>query len=97
MDELLCHFQFFAPETLLAIYLKGRVPQWHPALRIIGVLSGLGYWLVASVVFGVQADIPNSTVMQASIGWAVVPVKPCCFFSACSASLPDTCKGRSFT
>ena len=65
-------FQFFAAGTLLSIYLKGRVPQWHPALRLIGVLSGLGFWLVASIAFGVQADTPHSTVLQAPIGWALV-------------------------
>jgi peptidoglycan/LPS O-acetylase OafA/YrhL len=65
-------FQFFAAGTLLSIYLKGRVPKWHPALRLIGVLSGLGCWLVASMAFGVQADTPHSTALQAPIGWALV-------------------------
>ena len=65
-------FQFFAAGTLLSIYLKGRVPQWHPALRLIGVFSGLGLWLVASIALGVQADTPHSTVLQAPIGWALV-------------------------
>jgi peptidoglycan/LPS O-acetylase OafA/YrhL len=65
-------FQFFAAGTLLSIYLKGRVPTWHPALRLMGVLSGLGCWLVASIAFGVQADTPHSTALQAPIGWALV-------------------------
>jgi peptidoglycan/LPS O-acetylase OafA/YrhL len=65
-------FQFFAAGTLLSIYLKGWVPNWHPALRLIGVISGFGCWLVASIAFGVQADTPHSTVLQAPIGWALV-------------------------
>ncbi len=65
-------FQFFAAGTLLSIYLKGRVPQWHPALRLIAALSAIGCWLVASIVFGVQADTPHSTVLGAPIGWALV-------------------------
>ncbi len=65
-------FQFFAAGTLLSIYLKGRVPHWHPALRLIGFLSGLSCWLVASMAFGVQADTPHSTILEAPIGWALV-------------------------
>ena len=65
-------FQFFAAGTLLSIYLKGRAPKWRPALRLIGALSGLACWLVASMAFGVQADTPHSTILQAPIGWALV-------------------------
>lgn len=65
-------FQFFAAGTLLSLYLKGRVPQWHPALRLGAALTGIGCWLVASIAFGVQADTPHSTVMQAPIGWLLV-------------------------
>ena len=65
-------FQFFAAGTLLSIYLKGRVPQWHPALRHVAALAGIGCWLVASTTFGVEADTPHSTVVQAPIGWALV-------------------------
>jgi peptidoglycan/LPS O-acetylase OafA/YrhL len=67
-------FQFFAAGTLLSLYLKGRVPQWHPALRLVAALTGIGCWLVASIAFGVQADTPHSTVLQAPIGWALVLV-----------------------
>jgi peptidoglycan/LPS O-acetylase OafA/YrhL len=65
-------FQFFAAGTLLSLYLKGRVPQWRPALRLIAALAGIGCWLVASIAFGVQADTPHSTVLQAPVGWALV-------------------------
>jgi len=65
-------FQFFAAGTLLSIYLKGRVPRWSPGLRLVAALAGIGCWLVASIAFGVQADTPHSTVLQAPIGWALV-------------------------
>jgi peptidoglycan/LPS O-acetylase OafA/YrhL len=65
-------FQFFAAGTLLSIYLKGRVPHWPAALRLLAALGGVGCWLVASITFGVQADTPHSTVVQAPIGWALV-------------------------
>jgi len=65
-------FQFFAAGTLLSIYLKGRVPQWSPILRLIAALGGIGCFLTASIVFGVQADTPHSTVVQAPTGWALV-------------------------
>ena len=65
-------FQFFSAGTLLSIYLKGRVPQWHPSLRVVGALAGIGCLLTASITFGVQADTPHSTVAQAPIGWALV-------------------------
>ncbi len=65
-------FQFFAAGTLLSISLRGRVPQWHPALRLVAGLSAIACWLVASIVFGVQADTPHSTVLGAPVGWALV-------------------------
>jgi peptidoglycan/LPS O-acetylase OafA/YrhL len=65
-------FQFFAAGTLLSIYLKGRVPRWHPAWRLLAAVSAIGCWLVASTAFGVQADTPHSTVLEAPIGWALV-------------------------
>jgi peptidoglycan/LPS O-acetylase OafA/YrhL len=57
---------------LLSIYLKGRVPQWHPALRLFVMLTGIGCWLVASLAFGVQAYTPHSAAQQAPLGWALV-------------------------
>ena len=65
-------FQFFAAGTLLSLYLKGRVPQWNPFLRLVAATAGIGCWLVASIAFGVQADTPHSTVLQAPIGWVLV-------------------------
>ena len=65
-------FQFFAAGTLLSIYLKGRVPAWHPAVRLFVWLSGISCWFIASTQLGVQADTPHSTVAQAPAGWALV-------------------------
>lgn len=65
-------FQFFAAGTLLSIYLKGRMPGWHPAVRVLVWLTGIACWFVASTQFGVQADTPHSTVAQAPVGWALV-------------------------
>jgi peptidoglycan/LPS O-acetylase OafA/YrhL len=65
-------FQFFSAGVLLSLFLRGRVPNWHPALRIVGIFGAIGCWLVASIHFGVQADTPHSTVFQAPIGWVLV-------------------------
>jgi len=65
-------FQFFSAGTLLALYLKGRIPKWNPAFRLAGIAVAIACWLIASVAFGVQADTPHSTVAQAPIGWALV-------------------------
>jgi peptidoglycan/LPS O-acetylase OafA/YrhL len=65
-------FQFFSTGALLSLYLKGRVPRWSPVFRIGGVAAAIGCWLIASVVFGVQADTPHATVLGAPVGWALV-------------------------
>ena len=41
-------------------------------MRLVAAVAGIGCWLVASIAFGVQADTPHSTVLQAPIGWALV-------------------------
>lgn len=65
-------FQFFSAGTLLSIYLNGKVPKWHPIVRLLVTLAAISCWLIASIVFGVQADTPHSTVAEAPIGWALV-------------------------
>jgi peptidoglycan/LPS O-acetylase OafA/YrhL len=65
-------FQFFSAGALLSIFLRGRVPNWPFTLRILGVIGAAAIWLVASIGFGVQADTPQSTIVQAPIGWALV-------------------------
>lgn len=65
-------FQFFSAGTLLSLYLKGRVPRWPLVVRIGGIVTAIGCWLIASLAFGVQADTPHSTVLQAPVGWVLV-------------------------
>lgn len=65
-------FQFFSAGALLSLFLKGRVPKWTPVFRMLGAAAAIGCWFVASAAFGVQADTPHSTVLQAPVGWALV-------------------------
>lgn len=73
-------FQFFSAGALLSLALKGRTPQWSLVLRFLGILTGIICLFVASVHFGVQADTPNSTVLQAPLGWALVLAATILFF-----------------
>src|SRR6185312_6088439 len=50
------------------------------AVRLLGVSSGIVCLFVASVYFGVQADTPSSTVLQAPVGWALVLAGTILFF-----------------
>jgi peptidoglycan/LPS O-acetylase OafA/YrhL len=65
-------FQFFSAGTLLSLYLNGRLPRWRIGIRVAGAVTAVGLWLIASVVFGVQADTPHSTAFGAPIGWALL-------------------------
>jgi peptidoglycan/LPS O-acetylase OafA/YrhL len=76
----LVQFQFFSAGTLLSLALKGRAPQWNLALRVIGILAGITCLFVASVYFGVQADTPSSTVLEAPLGWILVLTATVLFF-----------------
>jgi peptidoglycan/LPS O-acetylase OafA/YrhL len=73
-------FQFFSAGALLSLALKGRTPQWSLVLRFLGILTGIICLFVASVHLGVQADTPNSTVLQAPLGWALVLAATILFF-----------------
>lgn len=65
-------FQFFAGGMLLALFLRGRRPDWHIAVRIALFAFAVGLWLVAFTVFGIKADNPQSTVLQSLAGWPLV-------------------------
>jgi peptidoglycan/LPS O-acetylase OafA/YrhL len=65
-------FQFFAGGMLLALFLKGRRPDWHIAARIALFGSAVGLWLVAYTVCGIKADWPTSTVIQSLAGWPLL-------------------------
>lgn len=73
-------FQFFSAGALLSLMLKGRTPKWNPAFRILGIFAGIVCLFIASVYFGVQADTPSSTVLQAPLGWALVLAGTILFF-----------------
>jgi peptidoglycan/LPS O-acetylase OafA/YrhL len=66
------HFQFFAGGMLLALALRGRRPAWHVAIRAGLLVCAAGLWLVASIVCGIKADFPRSTVAQSLLGWPLV-------------------------
>jgi peptidoglycan/LPS O-acetylase OafA/YrhL len=65
-------FQFFAGGMLLALFLRGRQPDWPVVLRagVLGVAVAL--WLVAYLAFGIKADFPRSTVAESLAGWPLV-------------------------
>ena len=65
-------FQFFAGGMLLALFLRGRRPDWHIAIRIGLFALAVGMWLVAFTVSGIKADWPTSTVLQSLAGWPLV-------------------------
>jgi peptidoglycan/LPS O-acetylase OafA/YrhL len=67
-------FQFFAGGMLLALFLRGRRPDWHIAIRVGLFASAIGMWVVAFTVFGIKADWPSSTVLQSLAGWPLVLV-----------------------
>jgi peptidoglycan/LPS O-acetylase OafA/YrhL len=66
------HFQFFAGGMLLALALRGRRPEWHIAARGAMLCCAVALWLVASIVFGIKADLPQSTVADSLAGWPLV-------------------------
>jgi peptidoglycan/LPS O-acetylase OafA/YrhL len=66
------HFQFFAGGMLLALALRDRQPEWHVAIRAGLLACAVGLWLVASIVCGIKADFPHSTVTQSLLGWPLV-------------------------
>lgn len=65
-------FQFFAGGMLLALALRGRQPDWHVGLRVGLLTLAVASWLIASIVFGIKADFPRSTVAESLAGWPLV-------------------------
>lgn len=65
-------FQFFAAGMLMALFLRGRVPDLPVSVRTAGVVLAVTLWLVAFTVFGIKADDPRSTVLQSLAGWPLV-------------------------
>lgn len=66
-------FQFFAAGILLSVYLKGWQPRWKIFYRIIIFCCGLVCWLLASMVFKINADAPHmSTIPESVLGWLFI-------------------------
>jgi peptidoglycan/LPS O-acetylase OafA/YrhL len=65
-------FQFFAGGALLAMGLRGRVPQWSAPVRLMAFGSGLACWIIAQTVFRVRGWEPFTTVGQAFAGWPLI-------------------------
>lgn len=77
----LLQFQFFAAGILLAIYLKGRQPNWGVFPRAALFLLSFACWITATQVFKVSTDPPHvATVVQSFIGWLLILTGVICFF-----------------
>ncbi|MGZ3832131.1 MAG: acyltransferase family protein [Mucilaginibacter sp.] len=75
-------FQFFAAGALLAIFLRGRVPQWQMIARGFVFLFALGCWLYAIYGPGVKSYDAHTTVIGAMEGWLLVLIGSTFFFLA---------------
>lgn len=65
-------FQFFAGGMLMALFLRGRQPNWHIGVRACVLAIAVASWLVAYCVFEIKADNPQSPVAQSLAGWPLV-------------------------
>jgi peptidoglycan/LPS O-acetylase OafA/YrhL len=65
-------FQFFAGGALLAIFLKGRIPEWTILIRTILFFVALSCWFFAVYGFGVKSYDGHPTVPGAILGWLLV-------------------------
>jgi peptidoglycan/LPS O-acetylase OafA/YrhL len=68
----LVQFQFFAGGALLAMGLKGHVPQWSSAVRALVFGAGVVCWVMAQTVFRVRGWMCFATVPQALAGWPLI-------------------------
>jgi peptidoglycan/LPS O-acetylase OafA/YrhL len=73
-------FQFFAAGVLLAVILRGRLPQMSWVLRTAAFVVGVVFWLVAVSKFEVRSWDPRPTLSGAFIGWALVLFGTISFF-----------------
>lgn len=65
-------FQFFAAGVLLAVLLRGRLPNLSWAARMVVFTAGFAAWLVAVSVFDVRSWNPQPTFSGAFVGWLLV-------------------------
>jgi peptidoglycan/LPS O-acetylase OafA/YrhL len=75
-------FQFFAAGALLAILLRGRVPRWGIATRVVAFAVAAALWVLPVIVFDVKSYDGHPTVAGALIGWSMVLGGTVAFFLA---------------
>jgi peptidoglycan/LPS O-acetylase OafA/YrhL len=75
-------FQFFAAGALLAIFLKGKIPNWSILSRSIQFTVGMSCWFFAVYGLGVKSYDGHPTVFGAIIGWLLVLIGATLFFIA---------------
>jgi peptidoglycan/LPS O-acetylase OafA/YrhL len=66
------HSQFFAAGTLIALLLRGRLPQLRLPIRLSGIALALSCWLIAVLTFGVKSWDAHPTPTGALAGWLLV-------------------------
>jgi peptidoglycan/LPS O-acetylase OafA/YrhL len=65
-------FQFFAAGTIIALRLRGRLPQTPVPARLLSFVLALVCWFVALLKFGVRSWDPHPTPFGALAGWGLV-------------------------
>src|SRR6266851_1525840 len=73
------HFQFFCAGTLLALWLRGRLPRLPVLARVAGFVLGFGCWFVC-LRLGVKSWEPHASVGAAIAGWALMLLGTILFF-----------------
>jgi peptidoglycan/LPS O-acetylase OafA/YrhL len=73
------HFQFFCAGTLLALVLRGRLPQLHLLARLSAFALGFGCWFLC-LRLGVQSWEPHAGVGGSIAGWALMLLGAILFF-----------------
>lgn len=63
-------FQFFATGTLLALFLRGRLPRMQLWARAGLFLGAVALWMVALLVFDVHSWASHASVTGTVAGWA---------------------------
>ncbi len=73
-------FQFFAAGTLIALLLRGRVPNIPVWVRPAGLVAGFACWFTALIRFNVKSWEPHPTPGGAVAGWLLVLAGAVLFF-----------------
>ena len=87
------HFQFFAAGTILALALRGRLPQLPLPARALTAALALSCWFVALLTFGVKSWDLHPTPIGALAGWALV-LAGCTLLFLSLLGLPENCIPR---